>query len=78
MGAGKTTIGKQLAQLLHLEFVDTDQEIERCGNRPAEGKRRNGDLPGYQQGDRRIDRGLNNVGEKIGGHQVRFTGPARV
>jgi shikimate kinase len=28
MGAGKTTIGKQLAQLLHLEFIDTDQEIE--------------------------------------------------
>ncbi len=28
MGAGKTTIGKQLAQMLHLEFVDSDQEIE--------------------------------------------------
>lgn len=28
MGAGKTTIGKQLAQILHLQFVDTDQEIE--------------------------------------------------
>ncbi|MCW8879735.1 MAG: shikimate kinase AroK [Kangiellaceae bacterium] len=28
MGAGKTTIGKQLAQNLHLEFVDSDQEIE--------------------------------------------------
>ena len=28
MGAGKTTIGKQLAQLLHLKFIDSDQEIE--------------------------------------------------
>ena len=28
MGAGKTTIGKQLAQNLHLEFIDSDQEIE--------------------------------------------------
>lgn len=28
MGAGKTTIGKQLAQVLHLEFIDSDQEIE--------------------------------------------------
>lgn len=28
MGAGKTTIGKQLAQMLHLEFIDSDQEIE--------------------------------------------------
>lgn len=28
MGAGKTTIGRQLAQLLHLEFLDSDQSIE--------------------------------------------------
>ncbi len=28
MGAGKTTIGRQLAQGLHLEFIDSDQEIE--------------------------------------------------
>ncbi len=29
MGAGKTTIGKYLAQQLHLSFADTDTEIER-------------------------------------------------
>ncbi len=29
MGAGKTTIGRQLAQALGLEFDDTDQEIQR-------------------------------------------------
>ncbi len=29
MGAGKTTIGKQLAQMLKMEFVDADQEIEQ-------------------------------------------------
>jgi shikimate kinase len=29
MGAGKSTIGRQLAQELHLEFVDSDAEIER-------------------------------------------------
>jgi len=29
MGAGKTTIGRQLAQALGLEFEDTDQEIQR-------------------------------------------------
>jgi shikimate kinase len=28
MGAGKTTIGRQLAQFLNLEFLDSDQEIE--------------------------------------------------
>lgn len=29
MGAGKSTIGRTLADLLHLEFFDSDQEIER-------------------------------------------------
>lgn len=29
MGAGKTTIGRQLARRLHLAFVDTDREIEQ-------------------------------------------------
>jgi shikimate kinase len=28
MGAGKSAVGRQLAQLLHLDFVDSDQEIE--------------------------------------------------
>ena len=30
MGAGKTTIGKYLAQHLKLQFADTDTEIEVC------------------------------------------------
>ena len=29
MGAGKSTIGRHIADQLHLEFVDSDQEIER-------------------------------------------------
>ncbi len=29
MGAGKSTIGKRLAQRLHLGFVDSDKEIEK-------------------------------------------------
>jgi shikimate kinase len=29
MGAGKTTIGRHLASLLHKRFVDVDQEIEK-------------------------------------------------
>ena len=29
MGAGKSTIGRELAERLHLDFYDSDQEIER-------------------------------------------------
>ncbi|NQY34583.1 MAG: shikimate kinase AroK [Alteromonadaceae bacterium] len=29
MGAGKSTIGRELAEKLHLDFFDSDQEIER-------------------------------------------------
>ena len=29
MGAGKSTIGKYLSEFLHLEFVDSDTEIEK-------------------------------------------------
>ncbi|MEE8538219.1 MAG: shikimate kinase, partial [Woeseiaceae bacterium] len=28
MGAGKSAVGRHLARLLHLEFVDSDEEIE--------------------------------------------------
>ena len=28
MGAGKSAVGRQLARLLHLEFMDSDEEIE--------------------------------------------------
>lgn len=34
MGAGKTTIGRALAKVLHREFIDLDHELEaRCGVR---------------------------------------------
>ena len=28
MGAGKSAVGRQLGRLLHLDFMDTDDEIE--------------------------------------------------
>jgi shikimate kinase len=32
MGAGKTSIGRRLANLLHLAFLDADAEIEKAAN----------------------------------------------
>ena len=32
-GAGKSTVGKSLAKLMDLPFIDTDREIERITNR---------------------------------------------
>jgi shikimate kinase len=29
MGAGKSAVGRHLAKLLHLEFVDSDEEVEK-------------------------------------------------
>jgi shikimate kinase len=36
MGAGKTTIGKQLATMLKMEFVDTDKELEARTGAPID------------------------------------------
>jgi len=36
MGAGKTTIGKQLADILKLEFIDSDQELEKRTGAPID------------------------------------------
>lgn len=33
MGAGKTTVGTRLAQILKYYFIDSDQEIEDCEHR---------------------------------------------
>ena len=33
MGAGKTTIGEQLAKLYNINFIDTDREIENLSNK---------------------------------------------
>ena len=29
MGAGKTTVGRQLAEFFHMDFIDSDHEIQR-------------------------------------------------
>jgi len=32
MGAGKTSVGRRLAHILHLPFIDADSEIEKAAN----------------------------------------------
>src|SRR5271154_3986040 len=35
MGAGKSSVGRRLAQALGLPFRDADEEVERAAGRPA-------------------------------------------
>lgn len=54
MGAGKTAIGKRLAQRLVLDFVDADKEIETAaGCSIAEIFARHGE-PSFRDGERRV------------------------
>jgi shikimate kinase/3-dehydroquinate synthase len=54
MGAGKTAIGKRLADVLRLPFIDADQEIERAaGIKIAEIFARHGE-PHFRAGEKRV------------------------
>ncbi|MGE0154445.1 MAG: shikimate kinase [Reyranellaceae bacterium] len=54
MGAGKSAIGRRLAQRLHLPFVDADQEIERAaGCTIDEFFARHGEAA-FREGERRV------------------------
>lgn len=54
MGAGKSAIGRRLAQRLHLPFVDADQEIERAaGCSIEEFFARHGETA-FREGERRV------------------------
>ncbi|WP_159097428.1 shikimate kinase, partial [Klebsiella pneumoniae] len=58
MGAGKSTIGRQLAQQLNMEFYDSDQEIEkRTGVFDVEGEE------GFRDREEKI---INELTEKQG------------
>ena len=54
MGAGKTTVGRRLAQKLGLNFVDADAEIERAaGETIPEIFERHGEAA-FREGERRV------------------------
>ena len=54
MGAGKTSIGRRLAQKLHVPFVDSDVEIEKAANETiVEIFARDGEA-GFRAGERRV------------------------
>jgi shikimate kinase len=54
MGAGKTSIGRRVAQKLHVPFVDSDTEIEKAANETiAEIFARDGEAV-FRAGERRI------------------------
>lgn len=65
MGAGKTSIGRRLAQRLHTPFVDSDAEIEAAANATiAEIFERDGEAA-FRAGERRVIARLLNDGIQI-------------
>ncbi|MGH6875608.1 MAG: shikimate kinase, partial [Aestuariivirgaceae bacterium] len=54
MGAGKSTIGRRLAQKLGLVFVDADAEIEQAAGKSVQDIFREHGEASFREGERRV------------------------
>jgi shikimate kinase len=54
MGVGKTTVGRKLAGLIGLPFVDADEEIERAAQMPIPDIFAQFGEPYFRDGERRV------------------------
>jgi shikimate kinase len=54
MGAGKSTIGRRLAQKLDLAFVDADAEIEQAAGKSVQDIFRDHGEESFREGERRV------------------------
>jgi shikimate kinase len=54
MGAGKSTVGRRLAKRLNLDFVDSDEEIERAAARTVSEIFENFGEASFRDGERRV------------------------
>lgn len=54
MGAGKTTVGRRLAEALNLPFKDADEEIERAADRPVADIFSDFGEAAFRDGERRV------------------------
>lgn len=54
MGVGKTTVGRKLAAMLHIPFVDADEEIEKAAYMPISEIFSTYGEPYFRDGERRV------------------------